>query len=94
MHSKVRRQAITLKAVAPDVAIPPSHSIRRIKPAVDRALVQLSPIVDQMYADNSPASIPPQHLRTYRLPMACHTKHQTTPEIGKDRPTVPDGSVG
>ena len=32
-----------LKAVAPDVAILPSYSIRHIKPVVDRALVQMSP---------------------------------------------------
>ena len=56
------RQATMLTAVTPDALVPQGHPIRKIKPLVDRALTELSPVFDQMYADEGRPSIPPEHL--------------------------------
>ena len=59
-----------LTAVTPDALVPQRHPIPRIKPMVDRALTQLSPTRDRMYAQNGRASIPPEHLLKACLLMA------------------------
>ena len=59
-----------LTAVTPDALVPQRHPIRRIKPMVDRALAQLSPTFDRIYAANGRASIPPEHLLKACLLMA------------------------
>ena len=64
------RQVTTLTAVTPDVLLPQHRPIRRIKPMVDHALTQLSPIFYRMYAANGRASIPPEHLLKACLLMA------------------------
>ena len=70
MRGKAARQATMLTAVTPDALVPQHHPIRRIKPMVDRALAQLSPTFDRMYAANGRASIPPEHLLKACLLMA------------------------
>ena len=70
MRGKPARQAMMLTAVTPDALVPRRHPIRRIKPMVDRALAQLSPTFDRMYAANGRASIPPEHLLKACLLMA------------------------
>ena len=70
MRGKAGRQATMLTAVTPDALVPQRHPIRRIKPMVDRALAQLSPTFDRMYAANGRASIPPEHLLKACLLMA------------------------
>ena len=70
MRGKAARQATMLTAVTPDALVPRRHPIRRIKPMVDRALAQLSPTFDRMYAANGRASIPPEHLLKACLLMA------------------------
>ena len=70
MRGKAARQATMLTAVTPDALVPQHHPIRRIKPMVDRALTQLSPTFDRMYAANGRASIPPEHLLKACLLMA------------------------
>ena len=62
-----------MTAVTPDALIPQRHPIRCIKPMVDRALAQLSPTFDQMYAQNGRASIPPAHLLKACLLMALYS---------------------
>ena len=62
-----------MTAVTPDALIPQRHPIRCIKPMVDRALAQLSPTFDQMYAQNGRASIPPAHLLMACLLMALYS---------------------
>ena len=49
-------------AVTPDVLVPQYHPVRRIMPMVDKALAQLSPFFDRMYAQNGRASIPPDRM--------------------------------
>ena len=70
MRGKAARQATMLTAVTPDALVPKQHPIRRIKPMVDQALVELSPTFDRMYAANGRASIPPEHLLKACLLMA------------------------
>ena len=70
MRGKAARQATMLTAVTPDTLVPERHTIRRIKPMVDRALTQLSPTFDRMYAQDGRASIPPEHLLKACLLMA------------------------
>ena len=62
MRGTAVRQATMLTAVTPDALVPQGHPIRKIKPLVDRALTELSPVFDQMYADEGRPSIPPEHL--------------------------------
>ena len=58
MRGKALPQTTMLTVVTPDALVPQGHPIRRIKPMVDRALAQLSPTFDRMYAANGRASIP------------------------------------
>ena len=73
MRGKAVRQVEMLTAITPDVLVPRGHPIRRIKPMVDRALGQLSPTFDRMYAANGRASIPPEHLLKACLLMALYS---------------------
>ena len=70
MRGRAARQVEILAAVTPDTLVPQGHPIRRIKPMVDRALAELSPIFNRMYAANGRASIPPEHLLMACLLMA------------------------
>jgi len=51
-----------LTAITPDHKVPQDHPIRAIKPIVDRALQELSPTFNAMYAKVGRPSIPPEHL--------------------------------
>lgn len=62
MRGKAEQQAMVLSAVTPDQLVPLDHPIRQIKPIVDRALGELSPTFNQMYAQVGRPSIPPEHL--------------------------------
>jgi transposase len=62
MRGTAARQATMLTAVTPDALVPQGHPIRKIKPIVEAALVKLSPLFDQMYANTGRPSIPPEHL--------------------------------
>ena len=59
-------------AVTTDQLVAPDHPIRRVKPFVEPALVELSPVFDQMYAENGRPSIPPEHLLKACLLMAFY----------------------
>lgn len=62
MRGKAEQQALILSAVTPDQLVPQDHPIRQVKPIVDRALAELSPTFNQMYARVGRPSIPPEHL--------------------------------
>ena len=59
-----------LTEITPDVLVPHHHPIQFIKSMVDKALTQLSATFDRTYADQSRASIPPEHLLKACLIMA------------------------
>ena len=90
MRGRAARQVEILAAVTPDTLVPKGHPIRRIKPMVDRALAELSPTFNRMYAANGRASIPPEHLLKACLLMALfsvRSERQFCEAIGA-RPAV------
>lgn len=62
MRGKAERQAVMLSILTPEQVVPGDHPIRQIKPVVERALRELSPIFEAMYAEVGRPSIPPEHL--------------------------------
>ncbi len=42
--------------------MPKDHPLRRIKPLMDRALADLSPLFEEMYAAEGRPSVPPERL--------------------------------
>lgn len=70
MRGEADQQAAMLTAITPDAKVPKDHPIRAIKPIVDRALLELSPVFHRMYAKVGRPSIPPEHLLKAQLLMA------------------------
>jgi transposase len=62
MRGDVNQQITMLTAITPDHKVPKDHPIREIKAIVDRALQELSPVFNTMYAKVGRPSIPPEHL--------------------------------
>ena len=62
MRGSTTQQIPMLSTLTPEQLVPLDHPLRRIKVIVDRALAELSPVFDAMYAANGRASIPPEHL--------------------------------
>jgi len=73
MRGDATQQAVMLSAVTPDQLVPPDHPIRRIKPIVERALRELSPVFREMYERNGRPSIPPEHLLKGSLLIALYS---------------------
>lgn len=69
MRGETTRQ-VRMLAITPDTLVPPHHPIRQIKPIVDRALAELSPLFEEIYARVGRPSIPPEHLLKAHLLMA------------------------
>ena len=59
MRGKPEKQITMLSALTPDQMVPRGHPIRRIKPVIGKALSELSPTFNRMYADLGRPSIPP-----------------------------------
>ena len=70
MRGDATQQATMLTAITPDAKVPQDHPLRAIKPIVDRALLELSPVFNAMYAKVGRPSIPPEHLLKAQLLMA------------------------
>jgi transposase len=70
MRGDANQQATMLTAITPDAKVPLDHPIRAIKPIVERALLDLSPVFNAMYAKVGRPSIPPEHLLKAQLLMA------------------------
>ena len=62
MRGSSSQQVPMLSTLTPEELVPTDHPLRRIKVIVDRALGELSPVFDAMYASNGRASIPPERL--------------------------------
>jgi transposase len=73
MRGKRESQIMMLSSLTPDQLVPQDHPVRRIKPIVERALNELSPIFNQMYATNGRPSIPPEHLLKASLLIALYS---------------------
>ena len=73
MRGKKESQIVMLSSLTPDQLVPQDHPVRLIKPIVEHALNELSPIFNQMYATNGRPSIPPEHLLKASLLIALYS---------------------
>lgn len=73
MRGKLDRQITMLSSLTPDQLVPQGHPIRHIKPIVDQALSELSPVFNRMYAEMGRPSIPPEHLLKACLLIALYS---------------------
>ena len=73
MRGKADTQVTMLTLITADQLVPEDHPIRQIKPIVDKALIELSPTFNQMYADTGRPSIPPEHLLKACLLIALYS---------------------
>jgi len=73
MRGNTEQQITMLSTVTADKLVPSDHPIRKIRPIVDRALKELSPVFSRMYADNGRPSIPPEHLLKACLLIALYS---------------------
>jgi transposase len=73
MRGMQDRQVEMLLGVVADDLVPQDHPIRAIRRIVDRALRELSPTFDAMYAVDGRPSIPPEHLLKGLILMALYS---------------------
>ena len=73
MRGKSETQTLMLCSLTPDQLVPQDHPIRRIRPIVDQALKEMSPVFSKMYADVGRPSIPPEHLLKACLLIALYS---------------------
>ena len=73
MRGQKKNQIIMLSSLTPDQLVPQDHPIRSIRPIVDRALNELSPVFNQMYAAGGRPSIPPEYLLKASLLIALYS---------------------
>ena len=73
MRGKAENQITVFSLLTPEQLVPPDHPIRHIKPIVDKALRELSPIFNKMYAGIGRPSIPPEHLLKACLLIALYS---------------------
>src|SRR3954447_26835244 len=64
VRGRAKKQASMLAFIDPETLIPANHPLRTIKRFADAALLELSPLFDEMYAADGQgrASIPPERL--------------------------------
>jgi transposase len=62
MRGRHNHQVSVLAFVDLEARVPPEHPLRTVKALADRALAELSPDFDRMYADVGRPSIPPERL--------------------------------
>jgi transposase len=73
MRGKKDTQVTMLSLVTANDLVPEDHPIREIKPMVDEALAELSPVFTGMYAETGRPSIPPEHLLKACLLIALYS---------------------
>ena len=73
MRGDSTQQLEMLSPMTPDAFVPNGHPIRDIRTIVDRALEELSPVFDAMYAQVGRPSIPPEHLLKAMLLQAFYS---------------------
>ena len=73
MRGKLDRQVMILCSLTPEQLVPQGHPIRHIKPIVDQAFAELSPVFSKMYAEVGRPSVPPEHLLKACLLIALYS---------------------
>lgn len=59
--------------VSPESRVPKDHPLRAVKKLADKALRELSPVFDEMYADSGRPSVPPERLLKGLLLIALYS---------------------
>jgi transposase len=73
MRGKPQAQPEFLTTINLNQRVPADHPLRGIKERVDRVLVKLSPLFDELYAKEGRPSIPPEQLLKSRILMALYS---------------------
>jgi transposase len=73
MRGRCNPQVSMLAFVDLDARIPADHPLRTVKRLADRALAELSPVFDRMYAAGGRPSIPPERLLKASLLIALYS---------------------
>src|SRR6266550_878672 len=73
MRGKPQAQPEVLPTIILNRRVPADHPLRGIKERVDRVLVKLSPVFDELYAKEGRPSIPPEQLLKSRILMALYS---------------------
>src|SRR5437588_5265560 len=73
MRGKPQAQAEFLTTINLNQRVPANHPLRGIKERVDKVLVKLSPLFDELYAEEGRPSIPPEQLLKSRILMALYS---------------------
>jgi transposase len=73
MRGRCNPQLSMLAFVDLDARIPADHPLRVVKRLADRALAELSPVFDRMYAESGRPSIPPERLLKASLLIALYS---------------------
>jgi len=73
MRGKVKAQPEFLTIINLNQRVPKDHPLRGIKERVDKVLAKLSPLFEQLYAQEGRPSIPPEQLLKSRILMALYS---------------------
>ena len=73
MRGKPQAQPEFLTVMNLNQRVPANHPLRGIKARVDKVLAKLSPLFDELYADEGRPSIPPEQLLKSRILMALYS---------------------
>mgnify|MGYP001564002517 FL=1 len=73
MRGKPQAQPEFLTTINLNQRVPANHPLRGIKERVDKVLLKLSPLFDELYADEGRPSIPPEQLLKGRILMALYS---------------------
>src|SRR5258708_1656171 len=73
MRGKPHAQPEFLTTINLNQRVPTDHPLRGIKERVDKVLMKLSPLFDELYADEGRPSIPPEQLLKSRILMALYS---------------------
>lgn len=73
MRGRTKQQLTMLSLKTTEQMVPDDHPLRPVKKLADKALKELSPVFDEMYAAFGRASIPPETLLKAMLLMAFHS---------------------
>src|SRR5271157_3105634 len=73
MRGQPQAQPEFLTTINLNQRVPADHPLRGIKMRVDQVLAKLSPLFDQLYADEGRPSIPPEQLFKSRILMALYS---------------------
>ena len=73
MRGKPQAQPEFLTTINLNQRVPVDHPLRGIKERADKVLAKLSPLFDELYADEGRPSIPPEQLLKSRILMALYS---------------------